>query len=146
MNKEPVKDFDALGYYPDEQKRKEYERQIADILNPKEEKSTKNERLKYGYSKANWGKVKRYHEMIDKWIKDIMPSFVNDMILAGGYNELNENNKAVIVSYDLKFRNFIRANIIKGYPVSPGNTAAKTRERLLTIFTKKVDKIFEKNS
>lgn len=127
--------------------KKTVDAELKDAVREKLNESHKdNERLKFGYKKKDWGKIKKHHDEITIFFKKTIPNFVTDTMALGMAWD-SEEGKELFEKYNKVYKNFIRKDIINTYPGAsgPGDAASKKREHLLNLFKAKVEDIFKKS-
>lgn len=102
---------------------------------------SENERIKYGYSRPAWKKVKRCHEAMDERLLDTVSTYISKSVTVG--SDLNTIPQIELYKqYDNNWRQFIKEVILRAYPKGD---EAPTRNRLLNIFSNKVDELRKKS-
>ena len=100
-----------------------------------------NDRLKLGYSRAAWKRVKKCHVAIDERNLETLTNYFSASVKLGG--ELDSREQIELLSkYDRDWRGFIKDYILNSYP-NPGES--KIRIRLLNTFQDSVGRLRNKS-
>jgi hypothetical protein len=109
---------------------------LKDSYLSKEEKAhpkTKSERLKLGYSRAEWRKVEKAHKLMDAKLEQLVTGFILGLKTPEDPEiPKSQHIDNMVEKYDKLWRYFIKEHILNIYPKAD---QPPVRNRLLTIFS-----------
>jgi hypothetical protein len=101
-------------------------------------------RLELGYTKIDWKTIVQLSKKMDPYINKLITDYMSDLIIKNIDDREGEEATEMFNRYDLKWKTFIRSNVIGRYPGSiSGRDVTKTRERLLGLFGQKINEILD---
>ena len=107
----------------------------------------KSRRLELGYTKVAWKVIVQLTKKMDPYINKLITEYMSDLIVRDIQDREGEAATEIFNKYDLKWKVFVRSNIIGRYPGSDtGKNVTQTRERLLGLFGYKINEILDDKS
>lgn len=104
-------------------------------------RTAENERIKRGYSRADWKKIITCETEMKGVLGKLLPEFMSELVVKEVKPE-DEASVKIFEKYEIFWKNFCRRNIINKYPGSKeGHKASELRGNILNLFAVKVNEM-----